>query len=306
MKQNIININDLQKQDLYLIGLICSDGHVCHPKDNSSSKGYRCHIDLKHDDGELLLKIHNRFGGNIRSYIKTKSTIWSMSCKSTYNKKFIDFMTNIGITHNKSLTLNINKWLYTLPHDKQICFLRGFLDGDGWISNSITTKTIGICSGSKHITDFFYMKFPNAIQRKRVFKNKNHIYTACLHWRNVLDAHELFNTNIIGDIFMKRKQLTYETLVSYFDTTPIHKYKSDYVGVYQHKNSNKYFSRIRQNYKIYELGYYNTELECAVASDIAATILKTKRIINIPKNSYDKYCENKTLKDIPILIKYFT
>lgn len=299
MKQNTINVTNFTNYDLYLIGLISSDGHINHPLDDSSSKGYRCYIGLKYTDADILLELYNYYGGSIRTYNKT--TLWNMPCKSKETKIFIDFLVSIGITHNKSLSLNINKWLNTLNYIQQICFLRGYLDGNGWISNTKNTKVVGICSGSPYIINFFCDLFPNAIFRER--KTKNSIYTACLHWRYIHDCKDMFDIKILGHFGLKRKYQLYENLKNYFRNTPPHKYKSKFIGVYQHKKSYKFFSRIRTENKIYELGYYNTDIEAAVASDLATIILKTKRQINFPEKiiDYNKFI-NISINDISSVI----
>ena len=140
------NINNLDFY--YLLGLICTDGHISWPKCTKSATSYECFICLQRSDNELIQKINNLFGGIIIN--RKNITKWTLR-----NKFFIDFLrTQVNIGNRKSQNLgNIETWFNQLNIDQKLNFIRGCFDGDGYISKS-KYQTWTICSISK---DFLVM-----------------------------------------------------------------------------------------------------------------------------------------------------
>jgi intein/homing endonuclease len=126
----------------YLVGLITSDGCL-------SSDGR--HIDITSKDYEFLreikdsLRISNKIGIKYNS-IKQKSFHIQIA-----NRNFYDFLLSIGLTPNKSLTLEQVK----IPEIYFYDFLRGLIDGDGgmqrWIhhTNRREQWNLRVASGSR-------------------------------------------------------------------------------------------------------------------------------------------------------------
>lgn len=126
----------------YWLGFIMADGCVYKGTGNT----YRLQINLKASDKGHL----NLFAKNIKSdyNVSTKETnnsfVSSIKINST---KLCKDLIKHGVTERKSLTCsmpNLNKSL--VRH-----FIRGYFDGDGWITLNISErirKEFGICSGS--------------------------------------------------------------------------------------------------------------------------------------------------------------
>lgn len=108
----------------YLIGLITSDGHI--DKGYSSSPKYRIAFKVKDyeliNNFKLLAEKHvTRKTININ---KDKSGLYRLMLSS---KNFYNFLTEIGLTHDKTYTMDS----ISIPDEYFSAFLRGEIDGDG-------------------------------------------------------------------------------------------------------------------------------------------------------------------------------
>jgi hypothetical protein len=121
----------------YLMGLTAADGCITSPRE--------VRIQLKNEDEDVLLKIHDIFGGTIR---KCKTLVSKFTAWSLFNKDFIKCLEKKGITQKKSLTLNMTNYFKTLSIENKWHFLRGCWDGDGYVVDSHRAST-GIYSGSE-------------------------------------------------------------------------------------------------------------------------------------------------------------
>ena len=131
----------------YLVGLITSDG--CLSKDGR-------HIDITSKDYEFLQDIRNSFGISNKIGAKYNSIKQKSFHIQIANRNFYDFLLSIGLTCNKSLTLNALK----IPNHYFIDFLRGLIDGDGcirrWIhpTNKREQWSLRIYSGSEEFINW--------------------------------------------------------------------------------------------------------------------------------------------------------
>ena len=140
----MLNLEKIKPKDLwYIIGLITTDGNL--------SKNGR-NINLTSKDRNLLtsvkkvLLLKNKIGRKAREREKEKK----YSVLQIGDKKFYNFLLNIGLTQRKSLTLG----KLSIPDFYFPDFLRGVIDGDGnihtWIhtSNGNIQWALRIFSGS--------------------------------------------------------------------------------------------------------------------------------------------------------------
>ncbi len=196
--------NILKKIDLeefyYLIGLICTDGHIGWPNCTKNTNGYTCMITLNNKDSDLLYDIQKLFGGIIVLQPKLNATKWQIS-----NKDFVLYLKNVvGLTNNKSLTLNVEKWFQELPNKFKIPFLRGVIDGDGCIYRN---KKYGHCviSIATYSENFFSML-------KKYFNSKTTIKKGRLQ---IFNKPELFiDIMSFTKLQLKRKTDIYQQLTN--------------------------------------------------------------------------------------------
>lgn len=214
----------------YLLGLICTDGNITYPDKNSTIKhqkykGYNCYINLNKIDKDLIYKIQNKFGG--KSQFMHDNTIrWQIT-----NKYFIEYLMNMGLTHNKSATLNIENWFNNLTNDNILHFLRGVIDGDGSIKifkSKNTKKKSGdrrfsICTGSPSffntIKNYFIKSYT------QIGYSESHCPTySYIIYNNVI------MTKILNDIYrpiendssllyMERKYIEYQKIRDFYKTS---------------------------------------------------------------------------------------
>ena len=134
------------QEKAYFLGLLYADGCMLEKK-------HTIKIGLKSNDYKLLESLSKFIYIDFRpleyetrktTYSKNELTMSTLRISSIvmYN----DLLTH-GLTPRKSLTLDFPK---TIPNHLLSHFLRGYLDGDGWIS--VTTRKYKGLPGTKRIT----------------------------------------------------------------------------------------------------------------------------------------------------------
>ena len=114
----------------YALGLYFSDGSV-------SKLSNQFTISLQKDDKEILDRLNAEFGGNRKltlvEYSKKNSNWQDQYSFSITNPKMHDDLIRHGVVPNKSLTLSFPD---TVPLDLIRHFIRGYFDGDGYLSKT--------------------------------------------------------------------------------------------------------------------------------------------------------------------------
>lgn len=111
------------EQKAYFLGLMCSDGNIY--------KGYVT-ISLKDNDVDAIEKFKD-FLETDRE-IKETSYDGSMREMRLYDRKMYNDLKFLGITENKSKTLDITNVAKHIPENLLNHFIRGYFDGDGTIT----------------------------------------------------------------------------------------------------------------------------------------------------------------------------
>lgn len=150
------NIND--PNFYYLIGLICTDGCITWPGCNATAVAYKCTIELNRKDKKLLQDIQKIFGGKLWECKSSNTWRWVI-----HNKLFIEYLREeVGLTNNKSFTLNIEEWFNCLSDDSKNHFIRGVIDGDGCIHKTKHDYWVAsICTYSKKFQTLLMNHFKN-------------------------------------------------------------------------------------------------------------------------------------------------
>ncbi len=121
----------------YWLGFICADGCVVHSIRESGNHTYLLQLTSK--DDEILNKYKNYFG----DYININKGTGSCKVAQVGSKELCEYFINeLNITPRKSLTLD-PKVEYSPD------FIRGYFDGDGFISNNKYNYRANFTSGSK-------------------------------------------------------------------------------------------------------------------------------------------------------------
>lgn len=129
----------LNPETQYWLGWLASDG--CVSKDSETRKRNSIHLKIHKDDVEIL-RNYVSFLGLTEDKIKSSKTCYVVEFCS---KEVKDFLVSLGLTPNKSFTLNPG---FKITKD----FIRGYFDGDGWFSIGKREKysygVFGMCSAS--------------------------------------------------------------------------------------------------------------------------------------------------------------
>ena len=114
----------------YILGLLYSDG-------SNNIKNHQITISLQEQDKHILDDIKKEINSDCTLIFydyKSKNINHSNQFRLIINSKHMsDTLNNLGVTPNKSLHLSFPDWL-----DKSLYshFIRGYIDGDGWISKN--------------------------------------------------------------------------------------------------------------------------------------------------------------------------
>lgn len=170
----------------YILGFLMADGCVCKSEPSKSSPD-RLIINISIKDKNILefIKKELECSYQIREYTPAESTYSNnMMCSLTINSmKLCSDLIKHGVIPNKTGKETFPK----LPKKLKRHFIRGFLDGDGWITtaNKNTTTSIGFISNYEMLLSlkneianevYIYGSSPIKEDYRENKKNKN-IYT---------------------------------------------------------------------------------------------------------------------------------
>lgn len=139
------NIDNEKKA--YFLGFIMADGNM-YKRNNGS---YQFSIKIKSTDKDILLKFADEIKFN-KDKIKERSenrndTITHCTEIKIYNQAFCKSLIALGVVPRKTG----KEKMPNIPKEYQKDFIRGYIDGDGWIGKD--RAQIGVCSASKTIID---------------------------------------------------------------------------------------------------------------------------------------------------------
>ena len=126
------------KDKAYILGFLYADG--CNYKNSIS-------ISLQERDKDILDNINNELGSNrplrFIDYSNRNSKCQNQYSLTVTNKHMADQLQSLGMVQNKSLVLEFPKWL-----DKKLYshFIRGYFDGDGYVSKNYYNAKLSIVS----------------------------------------------------------------------------------------------------------------------------------------------------------------
>lgn len=191
------------EEKAYWLGFIYADGNVY---ESGKYKTKVLNICLSHIDKEHLYKFC--------SFLKTKKPLYFRKKLNQYsihiwNIKIYNDLYKLGVIPNKTPTLRFPKINDNLKRH----FIRGYFDGDGWISynnKKITSVVVGMISSLSFIKDIkkemkkFKLIIPkSSIKSYQSYKNKKYASICSYGYNNVKFIYEYFYKN--SNIFLKRK-----------------------------------------------------------------------------------------------------
>jgi predicted DNA-binding protein YlxM (UPF0122 family) len=169
----------------YVLGVICTDGNldpgrIREPwRAKSSSTIPRISISQK--EPELLEKIRNLMDCNAKLYFSKERVYGKIKAGALYhfnisNEKLYDDIVSLGLTPNKSLTMQFPN----MPNEFVRHFIRGCWDGDGSVYIDKYSGKIGasFVSGSLEFVEALVEKLVNAGLPNRTIYRHSHSNTS--------------------------------------------------------------------------------------------------------------------------------
>jgi intein/homing endonuclease len=192
------------EMNAYWFGFIMADGYV-----RTTSKSYRLGITLNNIDKDHLQKFLNNIGSN--HLIKTRIRYEREYSEISINSKTMIFdLIDKGCIPKKTYNGFIGENVLCSLNEK-IAFLRGFLDGDGFISKN--RYNIVYTIKSKQIAEsVFEMIKELGVESKLYLDNKNLYRISIYNKLNFFKLLSLLYDN--ANIYLDRKYAIYKARIS--------------------------------------------------------------------------------------------
>lgn len=197
---DIFEVIDTEEK-AYWLGFIYADGYVSK-EDSPKNHKYLFEMTLSEKDKTHLEKLRTFFNSK-KELIKHSfnSNVKKDACSyrlSRQNKKLWTDLVNKGCVPNKSLILTFPDETI-LPSDLKLHFIRGYIDGDGWIScnKKQDLNHMGLC-GSKE----FLIEIENILGKGR-WSNSGQIKTLTYSITKGIPILKKLYVN--ANIFLERK-----------------------------------------------------------------------------------------------------
>lgn len=196
------NIDSYDKA--YFLGFMITDG--CVLENNNVT------LELKQSDYEILEKFREKTHNENPLYFNNRKDgrkFAEFHCKS---KEMQNDLAKYGVVFRKSL---IVKFPILENQNMMSHFIRGIIDGNGWISYGVKTQNIGLCSASK---DFIYSFRDYLVKELNIFNSKINIqnrypystmYNVCWHSKNDILTLGEYLYKDKQDCYLKRKWINY-------------------------------------------------------------------------------------------------
>jgi hypothetical protein len=186
----------------YVLGFIAADGCV-YERAECGSKDLQIHLAIK--DIDHLYKIRDLISPGRSIYI-TKG-----ACRLSIGSNYMcNSLIDLGITPRKSLSIEFPQ----VPDQYRSHFIRGYFDGDGWITKRL--NCVGFCGGSLEfliaisnaLSDATGVYHPNIIRSGGVFKlsygRVNSLVPVCKFMYNDSSIHLIRKYDIYTNLLQKR------------------------------------------------------------------------------------------------------
>lgn len=152
----------------YYLGFIMADGNIYKYKDNDR---YQFSIKIKSTDKDILLKLAADLKFNMEKITERNEqrngTVTRCAEIKIYNKPFCMSLINLGVIPQKTGKEIMPK---EIPQEYKRDFIRGFIDGDGWIGKD--NAQIGVCSSSNSIIEDINNYFQETLNFKLQVYNR--------------------------------------------------------------------------------------------------------------------------------------
>lgn len=202
---NLKKLNEDSIEKYYWLGFIAADGYI-------NLKNGSIRLELKSSDKKHLEKLIDFLGEKNLKIQKPKGK--NSSYLDINSRTIVSFLEKeYGLRNAKSLNL---KFPSSIPKEFISHFIRGYFDGDGWISKRRIGKTnsvqynIGLCSGSEEFIKSLMEKVPFLKNKKYHFSSG--VFRVTIGGRQLpYDFADYLYKNSSESTRLERKYLEYKT-----------------------------------------------------------------------------------------------
>lgn len=202
----------------YFLGFILADGHLHY----GSAKFLQIEISKKDEDILYKFKQHTKFEGKIiqGKEAKYNDQIMGYKCHSAESVKIqINNAKIVKDLMDKGVPLNCKTYCTKFPDnipDNMIRhFIRGLIDGDGWVSYVDKHLNIGIC-GTKEICEAIQKYLRPKGSQARVYQASDHCWKFQIAGRQALEKVKWLYHN--ANVYMERKYFVYQNALQDYET----------------------------------------------------------------------------------------
>ena len=131
-----------------ILGFICADGSVGSYEKSKENVKYTCHqlgIEVNSIDGYYLQYILY----DLKSRNSLSSSKRGTNSICIVSEKIVSDLNRLGVTQNKTLTLDLSKIIENVPSEYMNSFMLGYFEGDGYISKPNNSNALIITTGSE-------------------------------------------------------------------------------------------------------------------------------------------------------------
>lgn len=176
--KNNINENFFKSIDTeekaYFLGFIMADGNIYEYADGR----LQFSLKVKSADKDIVLKLAeatNFDKSKVRIFKSERNGTITESCElKSYNEVFCRSLMSNGVVSNKTGKEIIPN---TVPDFLVKHFIRGFIDGDGWIHDYSYKSVVGACSQSKNILNDIISHFKRELSIELNILGDNRLYS---------------------------------------------------------------------------------------------------------------------------------
>lgn len=164
----------------YWLGLIISDGAITNQADKSK---FQLELTLKKEDEHILHLLENDLGVKNKVY----NSAYKYKRFSLGSKKIIQDLEKLGITQNKSFTVQIPN----IPEEYESALIRGIFDGDGGFttyirSNGKKCMELSFC-GNIYVMEWVQKTLFKNLPKLRINKITNESSIKRIRWSSIKD-----------------------------------------------------------------------------------------------------------------------
>jgi hypothetical protein len=274
-------IDDEEKA--YWLGFIYADGNV-------GKNGKTVQVNLSQRDSDHLEKLAKIFKVNVCNYSYTDKRNGRKRRGSiiyTMNGDLWNSLIKCGVIPQKTYVGDVSVMVNSIPKNLIRHFVRGFLDGDGWFTETITKSgkrvgMVGFC-GTEEMMKAIRSLVCDTLGLSHVkIDKKEGCYT--LRWSGSEQVNAMSKW-LYSDstLYLQRKKEKADI------ASVIKKVRgvSGYRGVVWYKNAKKWSAYISHEKKRLNLGYFEDVVDAAKAFDRKLIELgKPRYRLNFPQDSY--------------------